>query len=135
MDHSGRKPAGQERELHLVEQVECGVAALDGPPAALLDAFDPLQRDQRIDPADRANRTRARRRPGYQSAEVDEFIARIEATLAGDARSGQVVTAAGVEAVKFGTTLRGGYDEQVVDEALDQYAEALARLAPFPGPP
>jgi DivIVA domain-containing protein len=77
---------------------------------------------------------RARWRPGYQTAEVDEFIARIEATLAGDARSGQVVTAAGVKAVKFGTTRRGGYDEQVVDEALDQYADALARLAPFPRP-
>lgn len=76
---------------------------------------------------------RARWRPGYQTAEVDEFVARIEATLAGDARSGQVVTAADVEAAKFGTTRRGGYDEQVVDEALDQYADGLARLAPFPG--
>jgi DivIVA domain-containing protein len=76
---------------------------------------------------------RARWRPGYQTAEVDEFLARIEATLAGDARSGQVVTAADVEAVKFGTTRRGGYDEQVVDEALDHYADALARLAPSPG--
>ena len=76
---------------------------------------------------------RARWRPGYQTAQVDEFIARVEATLAGGARSGQVVTAADVEAVKFGTTLRGGYDEQVVDEALDQFADGLARLAPFPG--
>jgi DivIVA domain-containing protein len=78
---------------------------------------------------------RARWRPGYQTAEVDEFITRIEATLAGDARPGQVVTAADVEAVKFGTTRRGGYDEQVVDEALDHYADGLARLAPFPGSP
>ena len=77
---------------------------------------------------------RVRRRPGYQPAEVDEFIARIEATLAGDARPGQVVTATDVEAVKFGTTWRGGYDEEVVDEALDHYADGLARLAPFPGP-
>lgn len=75
----------------------------------------------------------ARWRPGYQTAEVDEFIARIEATLAADARPGQVVTAADVEAVKFATTRRGGYDEQVVDEALDHYAYGLARLAPFPG--
>ncbi len=78
---------------------------------------------------------RARWRPGYQTAEVDEFIARIEATLAGDARSGQVVTAADVGAVRFGTTRRGGYDEQVVDEALDQFADGLTRLAPFPGSP
>ncbi len=77
---------------------------------------------------------RTRLRPGYQTAEVDEFIARIETTLAADARPGQVVPAADVEAVKFGTTRRGGYDEQVVDEALDHYADALARLAPFPGP-
>ena len=77
---------------------------------------------------------RARWRPGYQAAEVDEFIARIEATLAEDARPGQVVTATDVEAVKFGTTRRGGYDEQVVDEALDHYADGLARLAPFPAP-
>ncbi len=77
---------------------------------------------------------RVRWRPGYQTAEVDEFIARIEATLAGDARSGPLVTATDVEAVKFGTTRRGGYDEQVVDAALDHYADGLARLAPFPGP-
>ncbi len=76
---------------------------------------------------------RARWRPGYQTAEADGFIARIEATLAGDARSGQAVTAADVEAVKFATTWRGGYDEQVVDEALDHYAYGLARLASFPG--
>ncbi len=77
---------------------------------------------------------RARWRPGYQTAEVDEFIARIEVTLTRGARPGPVVTAADVEAAKFGTTRRGGYDEQVVDEALDQYADGLARLAPFPRP-
>lgn len=75
---------------------------------------------------------RVRWRPGYQTAEVDEFIARIEATLAGDARPGRAVSAADVEAVKFGTTRRGGYDEMVVDEALDCYADGLARLAPSP---
>jgi DivIVA domain-containing protein len=76
----------------------------------------------------------ARWRPGYQTAEVDEFIARIEATLAGEARAGHVVTAPDIKTVKFGTTRRGGYDEELVDEALDHYADALARLAPFPGP-
>jgi hypothetical protein len=76
----------------------------------------------------------ARWRVGYQTAEVDEFIARIEATLAGDARPGQVVTATDFETVKFGITRRGGYDEEVVDEALHYYADGLARLASFPGP-
>jgi DivIVA domain-containing protein len=75
---------------------------------------------------------RARWRPGYQIAEVDELIARIEATLTTGTRPGQAVTAADVQEVKFGTTRRGGYDEQVVDEALDYYAGALARLALSP---
>ena len=76
----------------------------------------------------------ARWRVGYQTAEVDEFIARIEATLAGDARPGQVVTATDFETVKFGLTRRGGYDEEVVDEALHYYADGLARRA-LPRPP
>lgn len=75
---------------------------------------------------------RVRWRPGYQTAEVDTFIARIEATLTPGIRPGPAVTAADVEAAKFGTTRRGGYDEQTVDQALDHYADALARLAPFP---
>ena len=74
----------------------------------------------------------ARWRPGYQTAEVDEFIARIEATLTTGTRPGQPVTAADVEAAKFGTTRRGGYEERTVDQALDHYADALVRLAPFP---
>jgi DivIVA domain-containing protein len=77
---------------------------------------------------------RVRLRPGYQIADVDEFIAQIEATLTTGGQPGQVVTAAEVEAVKFGTTRRRGYDEQVVDEALDYYADGLARLALFPRP-
>ena len=75
---------------------------------------------------------RARWRPGYQTAEVDEFIARIEATLTTGTRPGQAVTAADVEAAKFGTTRRGGYDEQMVDQALEHYADALAWLALLP---
>ena len=71
-------------------------------------------------------------RPGYQTAEVDAFIARIEATLTTGTRPGPAITAADVEAAKFGTTRLGGYDEQTVDQALDHYADALARLAPFP---
>jgi DivIVA domain-containing protein len=75
---------------------------------------------------------RARWRPGYQTAEVDEFIARIEATLTTGTRPGQPVTAADVEAATFGTTRLGGYDEQLVDQALDHYADALVKLGPFP---
>jgi DivIVA domain-containing protein len=77
---------------------------------------------------------RVRLRPGYQTADVDDFIARIEATLTTGGQPGRAVTAADVQAAKFGTTWRGGYDEMVVDEALDHYADGLARLAPSPDP-
>jgi len=70
--------------------------------------------------------------PGYRAAEVDELIARIEATLSGHARPDQAITATDVQAAKFKVTQHGGYDEQAVDPALDHYADALARLAPFP---
>jgi DivIVA domain-containing protein len=70
--------------------------------------------------------------PGYRAAEVDELIARIEATLSGHARPAQAITATDVQAAKFTVTRHGGYDEQTVDLALDHYADALARLAPFP---
>jgi len=96
------------------------------PPAASVEQAISLARDT-------AGRFyRARWRPGYQIAEVDELIARIEATLTAGTRPGPAVSAADVQAAKFGTTRRGGYDEQVVDEALDYYADALARLAPSP---
>src|SRR5262249_4479603 len=62
--HFGRKAPGQEADLHLVEQVESRVAALDGAPAALLGALDPLQRHQRLDPTDRADRAGPGRRLG-----------------------------------------------------------------------
>ncbi len=75
---------------------------------------------------------RTRWRPGDQPAQVDEFIARIEATLTAGTRPGPAITAADVDAARFGTTRRGGYDEQTVDQALDHYADALARLAPYP---
>jgi hypothetical protein len=69
---------------------------------------------------------------GYRAAEVDELIARIEATLSGHARPAQAITAADVQAVKFKVTRHGGYDERVMDEVLDHYAAELDRLAPFP---
>jgi DivIVA domain-containing protein len=98
------------------------------PPAASVEQAISLARDT----ADRFYR--ARWRPTYQIAEVDELIARIEATLTAGSRPGPAVTAADVEAAKFGTTRRGGYDEQLVDEALDYYAGALARFALPPDP-
>ena len=74
-------------------------------------------------------------RPGYRPAEVDAFIDRIEATLGGTAAPGQAVTAAEVRAVQFGTTRRKGYDDRMVDEALEAYAARLAsRRSPPPEP-
>ena len=70
--------------------------------------------------------------PGYRAAEVDEFIARIEATLSGNARPGQAITAADVQAVKFNVTRHGGYDERTMDEVLDHFAHELDKLTPFP---
>jgi DivIVA domain-containing protein len=72
---------------------------------------------------------------GYRAAEVDEFIARIEATLTGNARPGRAITAADVRAVTFNVTRHGGYDEGTMDEVLDHYAHELDKLAPFPPPP
>jgi hypothetical protein len=68
--------------------------------------------------------------PGYRVPEVDEFVARIEATLSGGARPERAVTAADVRAVRFPTTRRGGYVQLVVDEDLDRYAGELDRFVP-----
>jgi DivIVA domain-containing protein len=70
--------------------------------------------------------------PGYRAAEVDEFIARIEATLSGNARPGQAITAADVQAVNFNVTRHGGYDERTMDEVLHHYAHEIDKLTPFP---
>lgn len=75
---------------------------------------------------------RRRLGPGYRAAEVDEFIAAIEATLSGKARPGQAVTAVDVQAVTFNVTRHAGYDERVIDEVLDHYADELDKLTPFP---
>jgi hypothetical protein len=69
--------------------------------------------------------------PGYRATEVDEFIARIEVTLSGNARPGLAITAADVQAVKFKVTRHGGYDERTMDEVLDRYAHQLDKLTPF----
>ncbi|MGH3219925.1 MAG: DivIVA domain-containing protein [Streptosporangiaceae bacterium] len=70
--------------------------------------------------------------PGYRAAEVDEFIARIEATLTGNARPGQAITPADVKAVKFKVTRHAGYQERTMDEVLDRYADELSKLTPVP---
>ena len=70
--------------------------------------------------------------PGYRAAEVDEFIARIEATLSGNARPGEAITAADVRAVKFNVTRHGGYEERTMDEVLDHYAHELDKLMSLP---
>jgi len=72
--------------------------------------------------------------PAYRVAEVDEFIARIEATLSGNARPGHAITAADVQAVTFNETRHAGYDERVMDEILDHYAHELDKLTPLPQP-
>jgi DivIVA domain-containing protein len=68
-------------------------------------------------------------RPGYEMAEVDELIDRIEATLAGTASADQAVTVQQVRNVKFNTTRlwRHGYDEESVDNALDAYIKRLSK--------
>jgi DivIVA domain-containing protein len=73
--------------------------------------------------------------PGYRAAEVDEFIARIEATLNGNARPGQAITAADIHAVRFNVTRHGGYTERVMDEVLDHYADELDHHALPPATP
>jgi DivIVA domain-containing protein len=73
-----------------------------------------------------------RLRRGYRAAEVDEFIAAIEATLSGNVGPGQAITAADVRAVMFDVTRHGGYDVRVMDEVLDHYAHELDNLRPFP---
>ncbi|MGH3409261.1 MAG: DivIVA domain-containing protein [Streptosporangiaceae bacterium] len=71
--------------------------------------------------------------PSYQMSDVDQFMARIEATLAGALPPDQAITAADVRAIRFRVTRRGGYDERLVDDALDRYAEELDRRPAQPG--
>jgi len=63
--------------------------------------------------------------PGYRMADVDALIDRIEATLGGVAGSGQAITGEDVRAAKLRVTRRKGYDERMVDDALDAYAQQL----------
>jgi DivIVA domain-containing protein len=81
------------------------------------------------EPGTRFLRTRVR--PGYDIAEVDHFIDRIEGTLGMRPLTGLPVSADDVRTVKFRTVrFRPGYDEEEVDEALDRYQELLAQRPP-----
>jgi len=101
---------------------------------------------------ERATFTATVLRRGYDQREVDEFLARVSATLRRlEDVGGQAppdpgdVRAADVEAVTFTQTqVRGGYDEREVDQFLDRVlatvrhyaADASIRapgLAPIPG--
>src|SRR5262249_19008080 len=62
--HGGLEPAGPQRKLHLVGQVERRVAAFDGTPPALVDRFHALQRKERVDAGDGANAAGRGRRGG-----------------------------------------------------------------------
>jgi hypothetical protein len=57
----------------------------------------------------------------------------LPATLAGTLSPDQAVTAGDARAIKLRITRRGGYDERLVDDALDRYAEELDRRTTQPG--
>ncbi|TDD81359.1 DivIVA domain-containing protein [Saccharopolyspora karakumensis] len=67
-----------------------------------------------------------RRERGYDEAEVDHFLGRVEATLRGK----QLVTARDVLTAKFSPRRRGGraYKKAQVDEFLDKVALTLMKL-------
>lgn len=77
-------------------------------------------------------RRRALRR-GYKVDEVDSFLDRVDATLAGNGGSG-TVTAQEVHDVEFRTRL-GGYDEWQVDLHLDRVERQLAEFEERGGAP
>jgi DivIVA domain-containing protein len=57
-------------------------------------------------------------------SEVDVLVERIEAALDSRATSGQALTAQDVCQAEF-TTVWGGYDPRIVDNALESYALRL----------
>ncbi|GAA4938641.1 hypothetical protein GCM10023224_19870 [Streptomonospora halophila] len=72
-----------------------------------------------------------RLRPGYNEEDVDAFLDRVEATLAGlhgGPRNAPPMTAEEVDGAKFRTTrLSPGYDEDEVDAFLDVISAELRR--------
>ena len=73
--------------------------------------------------------TRRRWLPSYDMSDVDQFLARVEGTLAGTVPADQAVTGGDARTVRFRVTRRGGYDEREVDDALDRYAAELDQYA------
>ncbi len=72
---------------------------------------------------------RVRLREGYHSADVDEFMDRVDATLAGRP-DGHPISAEDVRSVMFRTVRMGsGYDEQAVDDELDRLERVLVDRA------
>ena len=61
---------------------------------------------------------------GYARQQVDELFARIDGTLGRGQATGHPVTASGVRAVRFDTSMRG-YAPSEVDEALKIAAHEL----------
>jgi len=70
-------------------------------------------------------------RSGYDPAEVDALIGRIEATLGRGPRDVELVTADDVRGATF-RARRGGYQETAVDFALEAFVVALETLARSP---
>lgn len=71
-------------------------------------------------------------REGYDQAEVDDFLDRVQATLAGyeRGRPSEPLTPEDVIATTFSPTRwRDGYDQGQVDDFLDQIVVALRQLA------
>ena len=66
---------------------------------------------------------------GYDRRQVDELLARIEATIGRAPAVAVPVTAADVRAARFTTTMRG-YAPAEVDEALRDALAELERQAP-----
>jgi DivIVA domain-containing protein len=72
-------------------------------------------------------------KPGYRPEDVDALVDRIEATIDGTAAPGQAVTAAQINAATFRVTRLKGYDERMVDDAMDAYAAQLATSGSWRG--
>ncbi|MEU6730389.1 DivIVA domain-containing protein [Nonomuraea wenchangensis] len=70
-------------------------------------------------------------RSGYDPAEVDALIGRIEATLGRGPRTYEPITADEVRAATF-RAKRGGYQETAVDFALEAFVVALETQAKWP---
>lgn len=70
-------------------------------------------------------------RAGYDQGQVDDFLDKVQATLAGyeQGRPSAALTAEDVVATRFSPTRwRDGYDQGEVDDFLDEIVVALRQL-------